>query len=71
MAGFFILLAMLLGGAAFLFQQAAAEISVGTGWAGDVCSASKLFCQHPEYLAYAGGILLVLALGFKLGSIAR
>jgi hypothetical protein len=71
MAGFFILVALLLGGAAFLFWQAAAQISVGAGWAGDVCSTSKLFCQHPEYLAYAGGVLLVIALGFKLGSIAR
>jgi hypothetical protein len=26
---------------------------------------------HPEYLAYAGGVLLVIAVGFKLGSIAR
>jgi hypothetical protein len=40
------------------------------GWANDVCSTSKLFCQHPEYLAYAGGVLLVIAVGFKLGSIA-
>jgi len=30
-----------------------------------------LFCQHPEYLAYAGGILLVLAVGFKIGSVGK
>jgi hypothetical protein len=71
MTGFVILIALLLGGAAFLFWQAAAEISVGTGWAADVCATSKLFCQHPEYLAYAGGVLLVLALGLKLGIVAR
>jgi hypothetical protein len=71
MAGFFFLFALLLGGAALLFKQAAAEISVGTNWAGDVCSTSKLFCQHPEYLAYAGGVLLIVAIGFKLGSLAR
>ena len=71
MVGIFIILAMLLGGAALLFKQAADQISIGTGWASDVCATSKLFCQHPEYLAYAGGILLVLALGLKLGSIAR
>jgi hypothetical protein len=70
MAGFFILLALLLGGAAFLFKEAGDEISVG-GWASDLCTTSKLFCQHPEYLAYAGGVILVLAVGFKLGSIAR
>jgi hypothetical protein len=27
-----------------------------------------MFCHHPEYLAYAGGVMLVLAIGFKLGS---
>jgi hypothetical protein len=70
MAGFFILLALLLGGAAFLFKEGGDEISAG-GWASDVCTTSKLFCQHPEYLAYAGGILLVLAVGFKLGSIGK
>jgi hypothetical protein len=71
MAGFFFLIALLLGGAAFLFKQAAGEISYGTSWAGDVCSTSKLFCHNPEYLAYAGGVLLVVAIGCKLGSIAR
>jgi hypothetical protein len=71
MAGFFIIFAFVLGGAALLFKQAADQIAIGTGWANDVCSTSKLFCQHPEYLAYAGGIVLILAVGLKLGSIAR
>jgi len=56
---------------AFLFEQATAEISVGTSWAASVCSTSHLFCHHPEYLAYAGGASLVVAIGFKLGSIAN
>jgi hypothetical protein len=71
MAGITFLMALLLGGAAFLFQQAAAQISIGTQWAGDVCSSSHLFCHHPEYLAYVGGTLLVIAIGAKLGSIAN
>ena len=71
MAGIAFLLALLLGAAAFLFKQAAAEISVGTPWASDVCSTSHLFCQHPEYLAYAGGVLLIIAIGAKIGSIAN
>ena len=71
MAGVSFLLALLLGGAAFLFKQAAAEVSVGTPWATDVCSTSHLFCQHPEYLAYAGGALLIVAIGAKIGSIAN
>jgi uncharacterized membrane protein AbrB (regulator of aidB expression) len=69
MAGIAFLIALLLGGAAFLFHQAAGEISVGTQWAGDVCSTSQMFCHHPEYLAYAAGVMLVIAIGAKLGSI--
>jgi hypothetical protein len=30
-----------------------------------------MFCQHPEYLAYAGGALLIVAIGAKLGSLAN
>jgi hypothetical protein len=71
MAGILFLLAILLGGAAFVFKQAAAQISVGTSWAVDVCSTSHMFCHHPEYLAYAGGAVLVVAIGVKLGSIAN
>jgi hypothetical protein len=71
MTGISFLMALLLGGAALLFQQAAAQISVGTSWAGDVCSTSQLFCHHPEYLAYAGGVLLIVAIGAKLGSLAN
>jgi hypothetical protein len=71
MAGISFLMAVLLGGAAFLFKQAAGEISVGTDWAGSVCSSSQLFCHHPEYLAYAGGVMLIVAIGAKLGSIAH
>jgi len=70
MSGISFLLALLLGGAAFLFRQAAGEISVGTEWASDVCSTSQMFCHHPEYLAYAGGVMLVIAIGAKLGSLA-
>ena len=71
MAGISFLIALLLGGAALLFWNAAGLISVGTPWASDVCSMSKMFCQHPEYLAYAGGVMLVVAIGAKLGSLAN
>jgi len=71
MAGLFFLLAVLLGGAALLFRQAAEEISVGTDWAAQVCSTSQMFCHNPEYLAYAGGALLIVAVGAKLGSLAN
>ncbi|MDR3485326.1 MAG: hypothetical protein P4M05_10505 [Bradyrhizobium sp.] len=71
MAGICFLIALLLGGAAFLFRESAAQISIGTSWAAGVCSTSQLFCHHPEYLAYAGGVMLIVAIGAKLGSLAR
>jgi len=61
----------LLGGAALLFRQAAEEIRIGTDWAGQVCSMSTMFCHNPEYLAYGGGVVLIMAIGFKLGSLAN
>jgi hypothetical protein len=70
-AGICFLIALLLGGAAFLFYEAAGQISVGTQWASDVCSMSSTFCHHPEYLAYAGGVMLVIAIGAKIGSLAN
>ena len=71
MAGLFFLLAVVLGGAALLFRQAAQEVPIGTDWASQVCSTSTMFCHDPEYLAYAGGALLIIAIGFKLGSLAN
>ena len=71
MAEISFLLAILLGGAAFLFKQAASQISAGTSWAGEVCSASQTFCHHPEYLAYAGFGLMTLAIGTKIGDLSR
>jgi hypothetical protein len=41
MAGICFLIALLLGGAAFLFWQAADQISIGTDWASQVCSLSS------------------------------
>ena len=71
MAGIFFLMALLLGGTSFLFWKAADELSVGTDWASNVCSLSSTFCHNPEYLAYAGGVMLVFAIGAKLGSLAN
>jgi len=68
MAAIFFFVAVVLGAAALLFREAAAQVYNGTSWAVDVCSASKMFCGHPEYLAYAAGAALVLALGSKLGN---
>ncbi len=67
----FFLMAILLGGAAFLFREAATQIYVGTPWAGEVCSTSQMFCHHPEYLAYGGEALLVIAIGTKLARLSN
>jgi hypothetical protein len=71
MAGILFLMALLLGGGAFLFKNAADEVAVGTSWASDVCSTSHMLCHNPEYLAYAAGAALVIAIGAKLGSLAN
>lgn len=68
MAAVFFILAVLLGAASAVYYEAAGQLYLGTSWATDVCSTSKMFCGHPEYLAYAAGAALVLALGAKLGS---
>ena len=65
------LLAILLGGTAFLFKEAASQISAGTSWAGEVCSTSQMFCHQPEYLAYAGFGLMTVAIGTKLTNLSR
>jgi len=71
MAAISFLLAVLLGAASFIFKQAASEVSLGTPWAGDACGMTPIFCHHPEYLAYAAGVMLVIAIGAKLGSLAN
>jgi hypothetical protein len=70
MAGIAFLMAALFAGAAFVFKQAAAELHGGTSWAGEVCTASQTFCHHPEYLAYGGEVLFVLAISVKLSRLA-
>ena len=62
----FIVLAVLSGSAAVVFYDASKEIRVGTPWAADVCSASQLFCNHPEWLAYGAGGMIALFLAWKL-----
>src|ERR1700686_2903429 len=68
MPAFFFFLAWGPGYSAVLFWEADQQISSGTAWASEVCSTSQMFCHHPEYLAYAGGVMLILAIGFKFAS---
>ena len=65
------LLAILLDVTAFLFMAAKSHASTGTPWAGEVCSTSQIFCHHPEYLAYGGEVLLVVAIGTKIAKLAH
>lgn len=67
MAALLVLAALVLGAASLLFKEANDQVFSGVSWASDVCSASKMFCGHPEYLAYAAGVALVFALAAKLG----
>ncbi|MBI5129705.1 MAG: hypothetical protein HZA66_09705 [Rhodopseudomonas palustris] len=68
MAGIFIFAAVVLGTAAATFFTAHQQIYNGTAWAVSACGASPLFCNHPEYLAYAAGGCLVIGIGAALGS---
>ena len=52
---------------AFVFREAAGQISTGTVWAHKVCGAAKIFCQHLEYLAYGAGVAMVLAIAVTIG----
>ena len=52
-------------------KEAASQISICAPWAGEVCSTSQTFCHHPEYIAYAGFGLMVVAIGTKLNNLAH
>jgi hypothetical protein len=71
MSALFTLAALALGAGSVLFYNAHGQLYYGKQWAVDVCSTSQLFCGHSEYLAYAAGVSLVLAIGFGLGKAMR
>ena len=67
MPAFCFFLALGLGFSAVLFWETSQQRSVQPGH--PTCAQHRIcFCHHPKYLAYAGGVMLVLAIGFKLGS---
>ncbi|MGC2081833.1 MAG: hypothetical protein WA702_00540 [Bradyrhizobium sp.] len=63
-----VLLAIILGCAGAVFYDAHDAASKGVNWAVLTCSKSKAFCQHPAYLFYGCGGMLIVALGYLLGS---
>jgi hypothetical protein len=70
MAVLFILSAVVLGAAAVIFSNAHDQLYYGASWAVSACGTVPLFCDHPEYLAYAAGGCLVLGLAIALGGAA-
>ncbi len=67
MSGILWLAAILMGAGAFIFREAAGQISIGTEWAHKACGAAKIFCQHPEYLVYGAGVVVVMAIAVTIG----
>jgi hypothetical protein len=67
MAGLLILAAVVTGAACAVFYGAHQQVYFGTQWAVNVCTTSPMFCGHAEYLAYAAGACLTLALGVLVG----
>jgi hypothetical protein len=53
MPAFCFFLALGLGFSALLFWEANQQISIGVGWAVDVCSTSHMFC-HIETARFVG-----------------
>jgi hypothetical protein len=60
MRNFILFLAILCGGASFLFFNAAKAAPDGPNWASRVCSSARMFCHDPLQLAYVAAGLVVL-----------
>ena len=64
----FILIAVVLAAASYVFRQAGAALYNGTPWAVELCSYSARLCRQPNYLLYAAGA--AVAFGFLLLTLA-
>jgi len=67
MSGILWFAAVVMAAAAFVFREAAGQIATGADWAHKACGTAKIFCQHPEYLGYGAGTVLVLAVAVWIG----
>lgn len=62
----FILIAIVLAAASYIFREAAAALYNGTPWAVELCSYSVKLCRQPNYLLYAAGAALVFGFLWRL-----
>jgi len=71
MAGFILLLAVLLAAASVTFYSAAHLAVDGPNWASNMCSTAKLLCHSPKQMAYAAAALAALWLLMRFLSAVR
>ena len=60
MKNFILFVAIVCGGASFLFYTAAREAPDGSDWAIQVCRAANSLCHSPQLLAFAAAGLIAL-----------
>jgi hypothetical protein len=58
-------LVILLGIATTVFIAAGVQATGGAPWALQVCTSAKSLCEHPEFSAAAGVMMMVIYLGIK------
>jgi hypothetical protein len=60
MKNFILFLAIVCGGASYLFFLAAKEASDGPNWASRMCKAASSLCHSPQLLAFIAAGLVAL-----------
>jgi hypothetical protein len=58
-------LVILLGVATAVFFAAGIQAGGGAPWALQVCTSAKSFCEHPEFSAAAGAMMMVIYLTMR------
>ena len=58
-------LLILLGVATAVFYAASAQIGAAAPWAVQVCDQARSFCEHPEFSAAAGAMMMVVYLAVR------
>jgi hypothetical protein len=60
MKNFILFVAIVCGGASFLFYTAAKQAPDGSDWAIQVCKAANSLCHSPQLLAFTAAALVAL-----------
>jgi len=66
MWSFILIVSMLFFAASGMFYSAAATLTQGNRFAYDVCGLGGIFCDHPEWLMFAGVATLFVAFFVRL-----